>query len=271
MITIDFTEGRHEAFKQLYEALPEKRQVTIIEHNRKPIRRRMERYDHNGREEVFIYGRGRSRYGFIVFPNSGRINDWEVIKVSEPRSNSKEQVWRKSWVRTLGMLEESGLWEDVANDIRIALAIGYDKLQKSEKLYWKRYPELSYEEQNEKRTQTIKEVDERLVEVSAENGKEYTDTSILWYMSNPAKIKPMYFGKYQTKRIRDEIAQAMQEKHDYEEYVGGNNYTGQGYDVTVHYNPELNKGWYSEEYRNCGNGHYYLMLDATHALFYEDD
>jgi hypothetical protein len=28
---------------------------------------------------------------------------------------------------------------------------------------------------------------------------------------------------------------------------------------------------YSEEYRNCGNGHYYLMFDATHAIFYEDD
>ena len=29
--------------------------------------------------------------------------------------------------------------------------------------------------------------------------------------------------------------------------------------------------WYSEEYRGCGNGHYYLMFDATHAIFYEDD
>ena len=31
------------------------------------------------------------------------------------------------------------------------------------------------------------------------------------------------------------------------------------------------KGYYSEEYRNCGNGHYYLLFDATHAIFYEDD
>jgi hypothetical protein len=29
--------------------------------------------------------------------------------------------------------------------------------------------------------------------------------------------------------------------------------------------------WYSEEYRGCLNGHYYLMFDATHAIFYEDD
>ena len=31
------------------------------------------------------------------------------------------------------------------------------------------------------------------------------------------------------------------------------------------------RGYYSEEYRNCGNGHYYLLFDATHAIYYEDD
>lgn len=31
------------------------------------------------------------------------------------------------------------------------------------------------------------------------------------------------------------------------------------------------KGWYSAEYKNCGNGHYYLLLDASHAIYYEDD
>lgn len=30
-------------------------------------------------------------------------------------------------------------------------------------------------------------------------------------------------------------------------------------------------GWYSAEYKGCGNGHYYLLLDATHAIYYEDD
>ena len=31
------------------------------------------------------------------------------------------------------------------------------------------------------------------------------------------------------------------------------------------------RGFYSEEFRGCGNGHYYLLFDATHAIFYEDD
>ena len=46
-----------------------------------------------------------------------------------------------------------------------------------------------------------------------------------------------------------------------------------GYDNTVEIANRDGKklAWYSEEYRRCGNGHYYLMFDATHAIFYEDD
>ena len=33
----------------------------------------------------------------------------------------------------------------------------------------------------------------------------------------------------------------------------------------------LLRGWYSEEYKNCGNGHYYLLIDAKHAIFCEND
>lgn len=48
-----------------------------------------------------------------------------------------------------------------------------------------------------------------------------------------------------------------------------------GYDVTYTIDKaEEGKprgAWLSNEYRNCGNGHYGLLLDATHAVFYEDD
>lgn len=31
------------------------------------------------------------------------------------------------------------------------------------------------------------------------------------------------------------------------------------------------KGWYSEEYRGCGNGYYYILLDHKHVFFIEKD
>ena len=39
----------------------------------------------------------------------------------------------------------------------------------------------------------------------------------------------------------------------------------------VRFDEDYAKGWYSEEYKNCSNGHYYYLLDETHALFGEDD
>ena len=31
------------------------------------------------------------------------------------------------------------------------------------------------------------------------------------------------------------------------------------------------RGWYDEEYHGCGNGYYWIMLDASHAMFIEKD
>ena len=39
------------------------------------------------------------------------------------------------------------------------------------------------------------------------------------------------------------------------------------YDNTISYNPEEMKAWYSEEYRGQSSGHYYILLDDTHATF----
>lgn len=44
-----------------------------------------------------------------------------------------------------------------------------------------------------------------------------------------------------------------------------------GYDCSVSYDPSLKQMWYSEEYKGCGNGHYYLMADKKHAFYFEDD
>ncbi len=46
-----------------------------------------------------------------------------------------------------------------------------------------------------------------------------------------------------------------------------------GYDnsIGVRDDSGVLKAWYSEEYRGCGNGHYYLALSATHAIFHSDD
>lgn len=80
-------------------------------------------------------------------------------------------------------------------------------------------------------------------------------------------MKKMYFGNtFEGEMQKKSLHTAMEAHKDY--------YTGRvcaGYDVSAEYKAKERKGWYSEEYRNCGNGHYYLMLDKDYAVFYEDD
>lgn len=80
------------------------------------------------------------------------------------------------------------------------------------------------------------------------------------------RIKAMYFGKWETEEIRSRLQNAITNQTDYRSGV-----IEDRYDVSVSYKAQKNKAWYSEEYRNCGNGHYYLALDSMHAVFCEDD
>lgn len=77
-------------------------------------------------------------------------------------------------------------------------------------------------------------------------------------------LKSMYFGTF-NKYEKTEIKCAIADKRPYSTRA----YTS--YDVSFNYDPEKAKAWYSEEYKGCGNGHYYIALDENSALFIEND
>lgn len=199
-----------------------------------------------------VYAKGSRTKGNWYYDFNSSVTAVEPIASAV---KSEAEVWEKSWRRALKMLEESGLWEEVKQDIEVALAVGYEKMKAAYAASWTEGD----------RGAAVKAVDERLVETDDE-GKEHFDSSIVWYMHIPAKIKAMWFGKHERNdHYKNQIAEAMRNKTPLHFR------TTAGYDVSVEYNPDLKKMWYSEEYRGCGNGHYYLALNATHALFYEDD
>lgn len=43
------------------------------------------------------------------------------------------------------------------------------------------------------------------------------------------------------------------------------------YDNTIEVHRQKGLAWLSREYKNCGNGHYYLLISPTHAIYYEKD
>jgi hypothetical protein len=44
-----------------------------------------------------------------------------------------------------------------------------------------------------------------------------------------------------------------------------------GYEATLEYNAEFKKGWLSVEFKDCGNGYYYLLINDNEFIGYDVD
>ena len=218
----------------------------------KSVRKDIARYFVTKDGRIARYAKGSSRRGYSVEDIS------KIVIEDKITYKTNEQKWIDSWVKVSQRLERSGLYSDLLGNIILALEIGYEKIQLAYDLYWKGDKNLGYEENAKARTNEIKNLDERLLIDGHPN------TEILWHIKYPAKIKKMNFGRFNNEELQV-IKEALKNKKEIS--VSGRT----NYDVSFSYKPESNKAWYSEEFKGCGNGHYYLALDETHALFYEDD
>lgn len=206
--------------------------------------------------DLCVFMKGKRRYGYRLEIKPATIDLELVSKGKKPA----KALWQAGIENFIKRTEASGLWGELNKKARLCLELGYETIRQAYEAYDRYENNLSYDENNKRRVAEVKAIDERLI-----TEKGGVDTDILWHLSYIPKIKKMNFGKYINEDKLAEIAQAMKEKKAL-------NMTGRtSYDVSFEYKPELNKAWYSEEFRGCGNGHYYLALDATHAWHYEDD
>lgn len=209
---------------------------------------------------------GKTAYGELIYmkPKSRKrgyyLNELDIVSYTLPKKLNIKLKWEHSIDRAIAMLEESGLWEDLLARLKIARAVGYEKIQEAYTIYWRKGEGVTYSEQDKINARDIGEIDKRLL---TEDGTANTD--ILWYMHRPLKIMKMVFDEYNNDAKLKAIQEAMRNKEEYHER---GDYQ---YDNSFEYSPKQNKAWYSREFRGCGNGHYYLALNGTHAMFYEDD
>jgi hypothetical protein len=148
------------------------------------------------------------------------------------------------------------LWGNIVEEINEAFAVGYNTLQEAYHTYWDSSTDDRVEEFLSRYPSLVGKRDD---------GTDYIRTHLLWTYHEKPTVKKMRFTKYRNEDDLERIQIAMDKKESF-------NHRGEyGYDISFEYNPDKNKAWYSEEYRGCGNGYYYLALDATHALFCEKD
>ena len=222
-------------------------------------------YD-NGQSQVFRifqstdgrichYRKNSRKYGYPLSNDAFSFSSNPVSIAPVTSKKSQEQKWIDGWTKVSNRLKTSQLWSDIVKEIAVALKVGHKRMNQAYDDYWK-----------------VKDYDytafaQTYPELVRKNDKDelVPNSSIIWSYAKLPKVKKMRFVKRGQDITLSMIAKSMQAGQKCS-YHGDN-----GYDASFEYNHEKKKAWYSEEYRGCGNGHYYIALDSTHALFYEDD
>lgn len=209
---------------------------------------------------VFVFSYKSKKYGLRMTFNVFADNYHVFV-------NDENAQWIRRMKRVVKLLEESGLWSNIKEQYQNVLNSGMTLQDKKriEEIYWSLCPSTHIPKE---------EIDKAFGDFPKKfpfvfrrdkDGKLDVDTKYIWELSR-CELKSMYFGKYDNTQYKDNIKKAISEKRDYRIYRLPLNY-----DVTFEYSASKNMAWYSEEYRNCGNGHYYIALNHSTALFCEND
>lgn len=199
---------------------------------------------------IAIMSKGRKMYGHELSLWYDKYDEWTDLRLVEHKEFDYYKRFVKRANDALKMLNESGLWTDIKQSIE-------------------HFFTLSETEQRELVNDIITDSYEKFYKQTWDGGKYAWVHCHQVFVSFAHKTcwKSIAWDKWERNRMSEEVAQCIKNGTSFHR-----RWTN-GYDNTVevanHDGEKL--AWYSEEYRGCLNGHYYLMFDATHAIFYEDD
>lgn len=205
---------------------------------------------------VFVFAKGKRRYGRRYDPEDFlALYD---VKPEALQDKDPTPAWRRRLKRAVKCMDDSGLWPEIRDIFKNMLDSGMT-VQDKDALYKLTRKDLAGP------SDTAKELMEKYPFAFLEVDHELRVNTRYIYELSDCRLKAMYFGRL-NQQERDLRWRHLAGREDY--------YSGRikaGYDVSFRYQAKDNKAVYSEEYRNCGNGHYYIALDADTALFVEDD
>ena len=215
-------------------------------------------------ETVFVFPKGCSRHGYRM--GCERFNQYFTALTTD-----ETEEWHKRIHRALKAINESGLWPDKKTYLENLLKMTWEDRKAindiQEKMWAAHWNKNMTEEEKKNMTDTLLKPYIKkypFIVYKCEDGTMALNTDYCWELS-AVNLKTMYFG-YRNKYFKDRIKEALKNKENYD--------TGRivvNYDNSFSYNADRNQAYYDEEFRDCGNGHYYIALNENVAWFLEND
>ena len=198
---------------------------------------------------IAIMDKGRKKWGHELSSWDG-FEDWATLRLVEHDEIDYYKRFVKRATDALKMLTESGLWSDIKETIE-------------------HFFELPETEQRELVNDIITDSYEKFYKQTWGDGK-YAWVHCHQVFETFVRKKcwqSIPWRRYEREHMNAIVTDCIKNGKDFSRCWEN------GYDNTVEIANRDGKklAWLSLEYRGCGNGHYYLMFDATHAIFYEDD
>ena len=227
---------------------------------------------HDNKEYRFVI---ESDGSYFVLAPKRKTRGWRYsptqffnyYKIKETKTGLTENdKWKKRLKKAIALCKQNDLWHNLQEIWEnLYNHVSLEEKRRIYEDYWAcdRYNKEKGEQNYMDFVSSVKAKYPFMIKAD-ENGKEHIITDYIWELSD-CTLKSMYFGKWDNAIIKDNIRRALAEKRKHSESVTIS------YDVSFEYNPDIKKAWYSEEYRNCGNGHYYLALSENAAVFAEND
>jgi hypothetical protein len=196
--------------------------------------------------DVCEYKKGSRRYGYRLYDYD--VMNWESVTPYQTKITDVVKV-RNYMNKVVKYLTASGLWANIREDYEIILSLTDDVLD-----------DIIHSSWTDQR--------DKLQKIATEMGKDKLSFHCDGIIYTAKKgIKSVNYDTHSKMTDISMVESGIKQGKLY------NHKWHKGYDnsVEVKTNGDIICGWYSEEYKGCGNGHYYLLLDARHAHFYEDD
>lgn len=192
----------------------------------------MRLFYHDDSDTICYYKKGSRKYGYP-------LRDYTNITLHQQKKTDEVKQARRFIKKFLALTEESGLWDDMRERM---IAI------------------------NNLDDETLKRFLDDEWTVAAEIGMKRSGVDCLAYTIKKG-FKKINYDKYDT-WVEEQFAKCIKEKNEFRMAWR------KGYDNSVDCKlgeDGIMRAWYSEEFKGCGNGHYYLAVNSTHAIFCEND